>query len=709
VDAVRDEMLWRVPTLHSKRDGDHLPRKMSSKKRRKNDQQREAEIKAMSNFVPLRPATEDWMVGRPMKKETRKVKTGFGGGMRGPDFDRFNRSSDISLPLPESIDSAFSSDSDYISYRVSALEALAPRPTLRYITHPRLGPSARDDAGVVRRPSQQRTRLAEPIPEATLRAHKRVDNLADDLSASDLRELMERDERRRARKIQSEQEKLERRIARRAEKQKGVEAEAAKHGRESPPNLERGILGREDAGLGLDPASAIITPSKIRHSDDQLEERDETGGAGDPEAARYDDQLGPLAAFRRIDSNTLQPPEAPSEAKPPQAPTLISPASKSSFRRKLSRSKSPQESESRTEQSVPSPFGPEGGTGKGPRSWTSFFRWSNRNKRNSGGPSSFSNTSRDSMQTTPAPTPPGNFIPRHVSSGVPKRTMSRFREDLPELPISPPASRMQSPDAEGIYAIIKTPVGPRNIVEEALPSPLTFRERHDTPISAQASVEAMRQTPSTFSHPDEPGVSPEPPMSLASIDSEGSWFSGKRARKRKSSGILGHAPGLQLPRQTPESDSERCPEHANANDDMDITDDEYLSRLAPPHGDRPAWNRQSTGEARPSSDWGEEEAHWGSVSRQPTVVRSRAADRVKSSVGMLNSFGEPTEGTIEHVDQDDNSDGSDGMGLQRATSIDYGKAHARRISAGSARLLSISPRSSVDATQRALHLSANNA
>jgi hypothetical protein len=268
---------------------------------------------------------------------------------------------------------------------------------------------------------------------------------------------------------------------------------------------------------------------------------------------------------------------------------------------------------------------------------------------------------------------------------------------------------MQSPDAEGIYAIIKTPVGPRNIVEEALPSPLTFRERHDTPISAQASVEAMRQTPSTFSHPDEPGVSPEPPMSLASIDSEGSWFSGKRARKRKSSGILGHAPGLQLPRQTPESDSERCPEHANANDDMDITDDEYLSRLAPPHGDRPAWNRQSTGEARPSSDWGEEEAHWGSVSRQPTVVRSRAADRVKSSVGMLNSFGEPTEGTIEHVDQDDNSDGSDGMGLQRATSIDYGKAHARRISAGSARLLSISPRSSVDATQRALHLSANNA
>ena len=286
--------------------------------------------------------------------------------------------------------------------------------------------------------------------------------------------------------------------------------------------------------------------------------------------------------------------------------------------------------------------------------------------------------------------------------------MSRFREDLPELPISPPASRMQSPDAEGIYTIVKTPVGQRKLVE-ALPSPSTFRERHDTPISAQPSVEMMRERPSTFGHPDEPGVSPEPPMSLASIDSEGSWFSGKRARKRKSSCIMGYAPALQLPRRTPESDSERRPEHVNANDDMDITDDEYLSRLAPPHGDRPALNRQSTGEARPSSDWGEEEAHWGSVSRQPTVVRSRAAGRVKSSEGMLKSFGEPTEGTIEYVDQDDNSDAGEGTGLQRATSIDYGKAHARRISAGSARLLSITPRSSVDAKQTTLHPSAKNA
>jgi len=691
-------MLWRAPTLHSKRDGDHLPRKISSKKRRKEDQQREAEIKALSTFVPVRPATEDWMAGRPLKKESRRIRSAFGGGFKGGELDRFNRSSDVSLPLQESIDSALSSDSDYISYKVSALAALSPRPTLRCTTHPRPGAWPRDVTGLARRPSQQRTKLIEPIPEATLKAHKRVDDIADELSASDLRELMERDQRRRARKRQLEQEKLDRRIARRAEKQKAVDAEAARHGRESPPNLERGVLGREDVGLGLDPASAIITSSRIRRSEDQPKQRDESGQPSDLEATRDGQRSGPLAAFHRVDSHPLQPPEAPSGLREDHVPTLTSAASKGSFRRKLSRSKSPQESEIRTEHSEQAQRD-SGVTTKAQRSWTSFFRWGNRNKRGSGGPSSFSNTSRDSMQTTPTPTPPVNPIPRRVSSGVPKRTMSRFREDLPELPISPPASRMQSPDAEAMPPTLAS-IGLHSAARDSLPSPVGSQARQDTPESEPRSDEGMRETPSTFSHADEPGVSPEPQaMSLASIDSEGSWFSGRLAKKRKSSGIMEHGSGFGLPRETPESETERRPELEITNDDMNITDDDYLSRLAPTTTDRSAWNRKSTGEARPSSDWGDEEAHWGSVrGQQPKVVRSGAVGRVKSSEGLLRSFGaEGQSAAVETVDPDDHSDGSDGVGLQRATSIDYGKAHARRISAGSARLLSITPRSSVDA------------
>ncbi|KAK3307277.1 uncharacterized protein B0T15DRAFT_171859 [Chaetomium strumarium] len=696
--AAEDGMLWRVPTLRNKRDGDHLPRKMSSKKRRKHDQQREAEIKAMSSFVPHRPATEDWMLGRPLKKETRKVKTGFGGGLRVADNDSFNRSSDVSLPLPESIDSALSSDSDYIAFKVSALEALAPRPTLRYIAQPRPGAGVLDSTGLTRRPSPRGKKLATPIPEATLKAHKRVDSIADELSASDLRELMERDQRRRARKRQLEQERLEQKLARRAEKQKAAEAEAQRHGRESPPNLERGVLGREDVGLGIDPSSAVVTSSRIRHSG-ETSKQPSGRPDNDDEVVREDTRRDPLAAFHRVDSIPMQIQDGPAESKEHgtlPAAGAMSKGSIGSIRRRLSRPKSHQPSEAKTEQSeLPSKESDAGTPTKGTRSWASFFRWGNKNKRSSGGPSSFSNTSRDSMQTMQAPTPPPSLLlPRRVSSKVPKRTMSRFREDLPELPISPPASRIHSPEAEAVPSPIEPPPGLPSGTNRRPPSLSTFRARHDTPLSEQVSVEAMRQTPSTFSHPDEPGVSPEPQAtSLASIDSEGSWFSGKLSKKRNLSGTLEQTPSPRQPRHTPESDMERHQEHDTNNDDMYITEDDYLARLAPPHGDRSAGNRKSTGEARPSSDW--EEPQWGSVrGQQPTVVRPRTAARIKSREGLLKAFGEDDESILQPADAADSSDAGEEVGVQRATSVDYGKA-ARRVSAGSARLLSITPRSSI--------------
>ncbi|KAL1843178.1 hypothetical protein VTJ49DRAFT_2729 [Mycothermus thermophilus] len=644
MDAVRDEMMWRVPTLRNKRDADHFPRKLSSKKRRKEeDRQREAEIRAMSSIAPVRPAAEDWMTGRPLRKESKRVRTGFGVGFRG-SFDRKNRSSDISLPLAESIDSALSSDSDYISFKVSALEALAPRPTLRYSMNPRAGTGPRGAGELFRRPSQRR-RLAEPIPEETLRAHKRVDNLADDLSASDIRELMERDQRRRERKRQLEQERLEHRIARRAEKQKAADAEALRNDRDSPPNLERGVLGREDVGLGIDPASAVVTSSKIRNSEDHLDhaadnatsDRDSTGDRSRPD---------PRAVFHRVDSHPVEPPEnPPAPAKEPEMP-LDSMPPKPSLLRRLSRSKSPQDSEIMTQPSTSAASGVENGNKRLSRTWAAIFRWGSKRRR-SAGPSSFSNTSRDSMQTLPVPEPPPpviNYTPRRVGAGMPKRTMSRFREDLPERQLTPPASRMQSPDAEEPPSLIATSNKETDAEDDAPPSPSTFR-----PSSRQRSVEAMRPTPSTFSRPDEPGVSPEPQaISLASIDSEGSWFSGRLSKKRISSGILEQASGLRFPpRRTPE------PEHGHDHyhtDEMDITDDEYLSRVASTQDNHPtSWDHESGG-ARPSSDWegDREQAQWNFVkSQQPTVVSpldNGAATRVKSHE-VLKSFHD--EGHLE--------------------------------------------------------------
>ncbi|KAL2164967.1 hypothetical protein VTH06DRAFT_263 [Thermothelomyces fergusii] len=615
----------------------------------------------MSSFAPPRSATEDWTSARPMRKENKKFRSGFGIGIKGSAVERYSRSSVISMPLPQSIDTALSTDSDYVSYEVSAFESLAPWPTLRYSTHMRSGNYTQDGTGVIRRPAPRRIRLTESIPEEILKAHKRVDSLADELSASDLRELMERDQRRRARKRQLEQTKLEMKIAKQAEEQIAAETETEKHGRQPPPNRERGILAGEDVGLGSNLPSATIMPSRPQTLDDLADDRNEASGTDGIPATCENDGPKPLAAFHRADRHSLQPQGSLSEAKE-DAPVLASIVSRVTLRNTISRCKSLQEAESRTEQPAPASGGLGGNSAKDLRAWTSFFRWTNRTKTISGGPPSFSNTSRDSMPTPPAPVPPANPIPRRMTSGVPRRTMSRFREDLPELPMSPPASRFQSPEAAAPPSPMKVSTNvPPPLNGKICTSPPASLPKNDTPVSTRPSVEEMRATPSTFSRLDEPGASPEPQsMSLASIDSEGSWFAGGLDRKRRSSVIPERGSGLRRSRYAPSHwDGEQRPEIENPNDDMDITEDDYLSRLTPSHGDRSGWNRKSTGEARPSSDWGEEEAYWASVEGQlPTVVRSQAAGRVKSQQGVLGSFGDVGEIT-----------------LQRATSVGHDEEH----------------------------------
>ncbi|KAJ3565308.1 hypothetical protein NPX13_g7557 [Xylaria arbuscula] len=127
----------RMPTLYhdtsrNKRRGQPLLHKKSSK-RRKEDHDREAEIRAMSQFMPNRSTTDNWIVGRPSKRESRQLRSSFAANQR---------SSDISLPGPESLHSAMSSDSEHISWKVSAFDALSPRPTLRYSSNPLTGPAA---------------------------------------------------------------------------------------------------------------------------------------------------------------------------------------------------------------------------------------------------------------------------------------------------------------------------------------------------------------------------------------------------------------------------------------------------------------------------------------------------------------------------------------------------------------------------------------
>jgi hypothetical protein len=94
---------------------------------------------------------------------------------------------------------------------------------------------------------------------------------------------------------------------------------------------------------------------------------------------------------------------------------------------------------------------------------------------------------------------------------------------------------------------------------------------------------------------------------------------------------------------------------------------------------------------------------WGSVSARhnATVVHAdRNRDMAKSREGLLNTFGEVDQEEEYSEGDDPVEDDEKEGGLQRATSINLGSGHARHISAGSAKLLDLSPRGSMDSRRR---------
>ncbi|TGJ85390.1 hypothetical protein E0Z10_g3365 [Xylaria hypoxylon] len=583
-----------------------------------------------------------------------------------------------------------SSDSEQISWKVSAFDALSPRPTLRYSSNPIT--SSAPGSGLIRSQSTRKKTVGSmPIPESTLHAHRRIHDLADDFDASDLRELMERDKRRRERKVEKERERAQRRLARRSGKQRAEEAAAARSGSRPPENLERGVLGREMPNYSGDRTSAVITSSRRRSSSDSPGRRSRQSSEIEQLENRRKTP-SPLDEFYRTDSIPPAKPSPPAHVDEPAvsskpAETIAarssSPRLFGFIRSKKSRSTSPIQPEQPIPTTVHSPptasiklddaeSVSRTSDSRSSRPWLSLFKWG-KNRRSSG-PSSFSNTSRDSMLGS-QPIPPTKYVPpRKASSGPPKRTMSRFREDLPELPISPPDSRVASPEAEPIPAE-PLPVIPDDVVM-----------RYDTPIESHKYQEAMRATPISI-HRDE--VQPSPAlhsMSLASVDSEASWLSGRISRKRTSSGMR---TSLQYPPRTVSALSGRSEGQASEHtEDDNIVDDEYLNSVVPAR-----LRRLSTGEARPSSDEDEDlSPKWGAVGQIPVIQHS---ETMRSREGILQTFGDDKEFGNANESEDE-GDGQSPVEPQRATSVKLNKGHFRNFSAGSAKLFEISPRQSSD-------------
>lgn len=728
VPGTNEKDWQRVPTLH-KRSRNGSPRRRSSKKR-KEDHDREAEVRAMSSSIPTRAATEYGFAGRPMKKDSKRMRGGLGRNFTNP-------SSDISLPVPESLHSSMSSGSERRAlYKLKGMDLFAPRPTIRYADNPRYAPGitgwGSDDES-----KKRRVTGGEPIPEEVIKAKKRIDDLADDLDAGDLRELMERDTRRRERKKLSDQEKMQRRLTRRAEKQKVAEAEAAANGTSPPKNMERGVMGRELVGLGIDPVT-----STRRASDASARRRGKRPAELELQTPETSPQK-PASNFQRSESLAGSDGASPTEEQEPVIATArlarlsrasLSPPSSpkghkredSSISQMMELAKAPTsvtsvpsapavpEQPLRTE---PSRTSSELSTSK-PRhlSWTSFFKRNSKTKRGSI-PSSFSNTSRESTAASATPLPYAYSTARaSVSSGVPKRTMSRFREDLPEnrMPISPPDSRVQSPDTDVVpqnLAALTEKKSGRGSLDTPSPFGEQSRTRYDTPTSGYRSPEATRNR-------DIPGrsnrsviPSPEPTaalsQSLASIDSEASWLSGRprAGSKRSSAQVVPHPI-----RDSASSLQKRYNEYSESAEELGIAEDEYFGRLTPgPEEEFGKFSkRRASGNPMPSSDeedggsLGSPGEKFGAVGKRPRVVHSES--RAKSREGILNDFDNdsdsdvpgdtPTESHGRSSFELGRESKSDEPTLARATSVNLGKGHVRHLSAGSARLLDVKPRAS---------------
>ncbi|KAK5185868.1 hypothetical protein LTR44_001917 [Exophiala sp. CCFEE 6388] len=737
-----------APTLMAKR-GQYDPTltRRKSSKRKAEDHAREREIRAMSSPDPLSRRPSSYSGSGPLRRDTKEVPGDLNRKLQRPN-------SKVTLPLPEVIQESEDVE-NAASFKIGILAALSPRPTLTYVSNPRTS------AG--KQPARIKPSVEKAIEEEAPTSRKRIDDLADDLDAGGLRELMERDRRRHEKKKATDRERLQRKLQRKADRQREEELRGRQLQEATSSPLGPGTGGGERRGAPVESgiespivAAARVSPSPRGRATEVYEEdgaapsawtrptnntirnpfEDETDIDLMIDPFAHEEEEGPAVPVRSP-LRTVSPVEIKTNQQPSHATTIsppTSPVQRPSDRQSFSQTSGlgreitpdvPEQGQSERRASDQS-------SQRQLSSWTSFFKRGTRRKRGTADrgrstPSEFSNTSRESFarkQQLPPVVVPRTFR-RSDSSGVPQRTMSKFREDLPEFPISPPDSRVQSPEATTGPQI----GGPQHSIRQSQSGTLDDRSLATASSSAvldrgpgdpRRSRSMEMDTGMGVHH----GVTVS--QSLASVDSEASWLSGRPGKRL--SGGMSH-PLRQSQSSLP---TNAVPGSFDTEED-ELAQDEYLSTLSP----GPDMRRESVDSAMrrasstvidlererqqspvpevpplPAGHAHDETWHAG-LGRQATVVRQ--ANRAKSKEGLLKEYGtDSPEGSRKSTsDEDDSDSDTEALGAEtpgaelqeapilRARSVEY-KGHARHISAGSARLLDIRRASSVhsDGPQR---------
>ncbi|KAL1303580.1 hypothetical protein AAFC00_006946 [Neodothiora populina] len=689
--------------------------------------------------ISKRPAG---MTNDLLRRDSKKARRTLSSKARPDD----HRGSNVSLPI--SVPSSMSARSEQRGWQVSGINVLSPRPTVR-LSLPSFSTQPNSNSETPRKESK-RGRLPAIAQGSSRKDHRKIADLADELDSTDLRTLLERDARRKERKEVEQRDRLERKLRKRVasesqrteedrqgadvrDQEKRVEIEPKRNDEaeaERAREVERKLIERsvptaihpafrqQGPEQDRDVAAGLLTPPPAEA--DMTHGRDVEGSPSrkgtylkypaqqDIPQNPFDDvesSAGPFADPGRQQSDDWSPLPTPLEEpvldlaqtkqpsheplSPPRSPFAnpiaagsLSELSDLQTQRTPSISRAPQRPEQRR---------PSEGSPRRPSTWAAIFRRGPSTSRvsvdNAGrstpSESSFANVSRESMSR--------QAIPAHLiqqtgrRSGVPTRTQSRFHEDLPDAPISPPDSRVQSPEltiAAANAAAARRGKRPTQRTESASPSvpaDIPHTGRTDSPVVLD----------SLDSHEPELPLS----QSLASVDSEGSWISGRPQRlstrrlQRDSAGS-----GVSAARSTGDftGSYERLP----------VPDHEFFASLTPD-----AVSRRTSAETHSTPDPAGRESltevvmpndgtpmRHGTAHRRPTVVHSEP--RHKSREGLVAEYAAGPLTAASRTSSEDSSNQSpvEQGTLQKATSVSYGHGfgHAKSMSAGSARLLNIS-------------------
>ncbi|KKK18622.1 hypothetical protein ARAM_007587 [Aspergillus rambellii] len=642
------QTLSRNPSLLKPRRNENpavLKKRLS--KRKAYEIAREREIRLMASTpidIPRRATT-------PLPGENALIE-----GLRGPSAQsrRLNRHpSDISLSIHDSVASSLSDFSETYTFKVNSFAAWTPRPVIRYVESPRLSNSRNQKSPEPT--ADQRVKTSGLAPsEENMRSKKRIEELADDLDAAALRELMERDRRRRDRKQIEDQEKMYRRLQRSAMKQaqqaeidktpnphevanvSSVESQLGRLGPESPFKSQPTTQEDSSSNANGTFVAKAASGSWLRGTSNDAERSDRES----PESVHV---------IGNIDDRSVR------ERKPEQRLSLRPSQDMAMSRSTLSPSLSPsrhalgspnssqfygvtRESASDLSRPVESERHLSDHGGVRVNTITSIFRrGSSRLKR----------SYRERFQDR-SPPPPDNvshesFFKVHTQQSIPppyvppkillgsssfKRSHSKFTEIFGDEPLSPPDSRLQSPDI------------PEQPVDESLMEAKVLDLHVGSQYPIPGSESDPQEVPKNGHHScsgDSLGEDSENvplSQSLASIDSEGSWMSGQFLRRisQRPSNLARHSISSSQNRTDEALEtSSKCNEIAN--DEQFVAFGAYPGEVSG-DGNSPADEPSKDLDMLPAPEPTQETWH-EEIAKRPVLVNP--AVRPKSNEGLLKN------------------------------------------------------------------------